>query len=129
MKLRSECLHLAFLDDPSRKKDILSDLKMLTEAKLRAFLTDNQAISNLPTETALPAVGSVSKSGARTNIDTLEHGLADIVRNWLTDVVKARIDLEGPKPSNQGSVNTVLPTWNLILLIFSPISPYFKMSV
>ena len=74
MKLRSEYLHLGFLYDPSRKKDTLNDLKTLTEEKLRAYLTENQAMSDLPTETSLLGVGSLSESGARTNVDTLKHG-------------------------------------------------------
>ena len=115
MKLRSEYPHLIFLDDPSWKKDTPNDLKMLTEEKLRAYLTENQATSNLPTETSLLGIGSVFKSSARTNLDTLEHGLATIVRNWLREIVKARIDLEGPKPASQGSMNTIPSTWTLIL--------------
>ena len=38
IKLRSQCLHLAFLDGISRKKDTPSDLETLTEEILRAFL-------------------------------------------------------------------------------------------
>lgn len=70
---------------------------------------------NLPTETSLLGIKSVSKSGTRKNVDTLEHGLAIIVRNWLRDAVKVRIDLESSKPANQGSMNTIPSTWTLIL--------------
>ena len=49
------------------------------------------------------------------HVDALEHGLVNMVRKWLTNAVKARIDSEGSKPSSQESVKTVLLTWNLIL--------------